>query len=217
MPNNKYSHFLIRLTAKLIDDGLFWLLFLLFANQILNDQSLTAFLSSFLVLVVVCLLPMTLLRPLFYDAFLTSKLGGSLGKLLCGVRVTDEAGKYLNYKRSFFRSTVGYAFSSVFFGLGFFNILTDQNKQGWHDKAIGSVVATKRTLLPLGLIVAVVLFIINFSLLFSVAGKVFAGPVAKDTTKLFESYYKYSLEKEASPGGRLKEPEEESTPSSFTI
>lgn len=218
MPNNlKYSHFLIRLTAKFVDDGLFWLLFLLIVNRIINDQSLTAFLSSFATVVAVCLLPAVLVRPLLYDAFLTSKLGGSLGKLLCGIRVTNEEGKYLDYKKSFFRATVGYAFSSVFFGLGFLSILKDQKRQGWHDRAIGSFVTTQKTLWPLGLITTIVLLAINFSLFFSSLDRIFNGKVREDTVKLLEDYQRYSKEKEATPPGELRPTQQQSTPSSFTI
>lgn len=215
--NPKFAHAIIRLLAHLIDDGIFWLAFLIAFVSISESPTLTSFIASFLTIVIFIGLPSLLLRGVFYDAFLTSKLGATLGKMAVGIKVTDEDGKLLTYKRSFFRYTTGYAFSGAFFGLGFLNIFTDKKRQAWHDKATPSVVTSTKTLWPLGLVILTILTVVNFALFFSGVGKLVEGPVGKETEKVMESYQMYLQQKEATDEAQPKDLEETTEPATLTI
>ena len=74
---------------------------------------------------------------------LTVKFGGGIGKLVCGLAVTDEDGKLLRFRQAIFRYVVGYFVSGMLFGLGFLWILRDPQRQGWHDHVSGTFVVVK--------------------------------------------------------------------------
>jgi hypothetical protein len=123
---------------------------MIFVLIIVSQQTLTSAVSAFFVYVV-----LFFLNPLIiYNAIiLTHYFGGSLGKLLTGLQVVNETGAPLTLKRIAFRQTIGYSFSWLVFGLGFLSIAKDAQKQGWHDKAVGSLVIVKHNLWPLALAV----------------------------------------------------------------
>lgn len=137
-----------RALASIIDFSVMWLLciaglYIAASQKTLADSVLTVF---YLVLL--------LLNPIiiFRDIILIHYFGGSIGKLLSGLRIVSEHNDRLSFKRIFFRSTVGYSFSSLFFGLGFLSVIKDARKQAWHDKAVGSQVIVQQQLWPLGLV-----------------------------------------------------------------
>jgi len=70
--------------------------------------------------------------PLYYLAF-WSVSGQTLGKAALGVRVVRVNGKRMGLVTAAVRY-VGYTVSLVSLGLGFFWILVDDRRQGWHDK-----------------------------------------------------------------------------------
>jgi uncharacterized RDD family membrane protein YckC len=77
-------------------------------------------------------------------AYFTLLEGGSdgqtLGKRAAGLRVIDLAGGGpIGYRRAFVR-WLGRWVSLFAFGLGYFWMLWDREKQTWHDKMAGSVV-----------------------------------------------------------------------------
>jgi uncharacterized RDD family membrane protein YckC len=70
--------------------------------------------------------------PLYYVVF-WSFSGQTLGKAVLGVRVVRIDGKRLGLGTAAVRY-VGYVVSLTLLGIGFFWILVDDRRQGWHDK-----------------------------------------------------------------------------------
>ncbi|HEY1389134.1 MAG TPA: RDD family protein [Ktedonobacterales bacterium] len=60
-------------------------------------------------------------------------LGQTPGKLLMGVRIARTNGQRLTIGRALLRY-LGYWLSAIPLGLGFFWVLVDDQRQGWHDK-----------------------------------------------------------------------------------
>ena len=62
------------------------------------------------------------------------------GKMICGIKIVDEAtGSNPKVGQSILRY-VGYYVSAIVLLLGFFWVIWDSKKQGWHDKIAGTVV-----------------------------------------------------------------------------
>lgn len=103
----------------------------------------------------------------FVYAYLISKFGGTIGKMVCGLSIVTPNGENVTFKRAFFRSTVGYMVSGSFIFLGFFWIFKDEKRRGWHDMVSETLVVTARSenlMIPLlGLIGILVLNIVIFS------------------------------------------------------
>jgi len=59
--------------------------------------------------------------------------GQTVGKRVMGIKVVKENGKALDYREAVLRY-LGYIISAIPLGLGFFWVLIDEKKQGWHDK-----------------------------------------------------------------------------------
>ncbi len=183
MKNNIPANFKLRFLASLTDDCISILIFSLCLYFISTQPTLSLALSSFLLFTILIFLnPIVLFNSIPF----THYLGGTPGKLLTGLKVTDESGKRLTFKRIMFRQTIGYSFSSLIFGLGFFSIAKDPKKQGWHDKAIGSTVSITQNLWPLALLTCIVTF--SFSAYF--AGLSYhsatTGPLAKESQTLWK-------------------------------
>lgn len=68
------------------------------------------------------------------NAYLTSKLGGTIGKMIVGTKVVDHSGKLISFKMAVFRNIIGYTVSGTIAYLGFIWILVDKkNHRAWHD------------------------------------------------------------------------------------
>jgi uncharacterized RDD family membrane protein YckC len=123
-PSGPRAGFWMRCGAILIDGVLIWLFAVLFA-----------------------VIEPALYTPAFWIggiAYYTLLEGGwtgqTLGRRLIGTRVIDLArGGPIGYPRAFVR-TIGRVLSFFVFGLGYFWMLWDREKQTWHDKFAGSVV-----------------------------------------------------------------------------
>jgi hypothetical protein len=86
-----------------------------------------------------------LISSLAYFVGLWGRYGQTLGKLIFGLRVTD----YEYNKPSYFQATIrwlGYFLSAFPFLSGFFWIIWDQSKQGWHDKIAKTYVVHTKAL-----------------------------------------------------------------------
>jgi len=59
--------------------------------------------------------------------------GQTIGKLVCYLKVVQTSGEPISYGQAFLR-WVGYLVSSILLYLGFFWVMVDYNRQGWHDK-----------------------------------------------------------------------------------
>jgi uncharacterized RDD family membrane protein YckC len=76
-------------------------------------------------------------------------LGQTPGKLLMGVRIARTNGQRLTIGRALLRY-LGYWLSAIPLGLGFFWVLVDDQRQGWHDKLADTyVIYDSRSPLPL--------------------------------------------------------------------
>ena len=68
----------------------------------------------------------------FYRTFLWYFTGKTIGKALMGLKVVPLNGGRLPLWRSFLRY-FGYYVSGIFLGIGFFWIIFDNRRMGWHD------------------------------------------------------------------------------------
>lgn len=99
-----------------------------------------------------------------YVILTTSRLGGSFGKLLYGLRiVAAETEQYLDTKTTMYRFLPGYAFSSAFFGLGFIRVIKNEKNLAWHDELFGTKVILFGNWLPGAMLtVALVVYWVYF-------------------------------------------------------
>jgi uncharacterized RDD family membrane protein YckC len=74
-------------------------------------------------------------------------LGGSLGKLLFGLRVVMSNGAPIGMAHSLGR-TIAYLASALPFYLGFAAIFWNKDRQCWHDRMAGTVVIRKTARFP---------------------------------------------------------------------
>jgi len=164
--NVKTAGYLLRLLAKGIDINILFIPFFIVIKYYSVVKTTYAFLNTTMVLLVVILLAVYI--GILYNTYLTSRFGGTIGKLIVGLRVVDEKGEFLTDRRAFFRCTVGYFVSGLFFGLGYFWIIKDNKNQGWHDQ-ISETYVVQRGVSAMSVmlgIVSVFAFIIFYSLSF---------------------------------------------------
>lgn len=96
-----------------------------------------------------------------YNVYFVSKFGGTLGKLLMGIRIVDQnTENFIRKRTAFFRYTAGYMFSSQFIGLGFMKILKHPAKLAWHDELFNTKVVSVKSALP-GIVALTVLLVAN--------------------------------------------------------
>lgn len=68
-----------------------------------------------------------------------STVKGTFGKQMMNIQVTDENGNRISIKKSIARNLFKFI-SYAIAGLGFFNVLFDKKKQGWHDRFANTLV-----------------------------------------------------------------------------
>jgi uncharacterized RDD family membrane protein YckC len=152
--NHKYAHFFHRLLAYTIDNTIYLLINLSVLNLVVRSNDIPQLAANLLLFIIVLLSPLAL----FHSIFFTQWFGGTIGKLLTGIKITSSEGIALSFKRILFRQTIGYMFSSLLFGLGYFAIFKTDKRQGWHDLAIGSLVIKTGNYWILGLVVLLSMF-----------------------------------------------------------
>lgn len=186
MTNNyKPAGFSVRFLASIVDSLILFLPHNLFWLYIVSTSTSLGMFTYYLVLYLVLFaLPWILLVSMLYVPWFTSKFGGNIGKLLTGLRVTNENGNLLTFRRSLFRSLIGYLFSGLLFGLGFFAIIKDKEKLGWHDKATGSKVVVLKNLWPLSLAILVAVIAINSFILAATFNSYKTGPLKPEVEAL---------------------------------
>lgn len=92
-----------------------------------------------------------------YRVYMTSNFGGDLGKILFGLKILDNRNNTnLDTKTAFYRNVAGYAFSTVFLGLGYFAVLKSAENRAWHDELFNTKVVRASTWIS-GLLAYVVL------------------------------------------------------------
>lgn len=83
---------------------------------------------------------------LLYLSLATGIYGTTLGKKFFNLRVIRTDSTKISLGRAFLREFFGKIVSSIFFSLGFFWIIWDKKKQGWHDKIADTYVIQEREL-----------------------------------------------------------------------
>ncbi|OGY21953.1 MAG: hypothetical protein A2126_00635 [Candidatus Woykebacteria bacterium GWB1_45_5] len=81
---------------------------------------------------------------LAYFISLTTIFGGTLGKLVLGLRVVDANGQKINIVKAILREFIGKILSFLTLLLGFIMVGFDSKKQGLHDKIAGTYVVKVR-------------------------------------------------------------------------
>lgn len=147
--NHKEAHFLHRLLANSIDNCLYLAINLYVANTVVRSPDIPSLITNLFLFLLVLLSPIGLLNTIFF----TWWFGGTIGKLLTGIKITSLERNSLSFKRILFRQTIGYMFSGLLFGLGYFAILKNDKRQGWHDQAVGSLVIKTNNFWIIGLLV----------------------------------------------------------------
>lgn len=74
-----------------------------------------------------------------YFIFFWTTIGQTPGKYILGLRVVSHDGKRLKLLQAALRY-LGYYLSGLPFGFGFFWILIDDQRRGWHDRLAGTCV-----------------------------------------------------------------------------
>lgn len=88
----------------------------------------------------------------FFNPYLISRFGGTIGKLLTGTRIVNPEGKKVNFYRAFFRNHIGYMISASLFWIGFIWILIDKERRSWHDQIANTyVVKVNKTMFIVGI------------------------------------------------------------------
>lgn len=124
----EYAGFVVRLAALVIDNfviagtlsSIFILLFGIQANILANIASIVTF------------------------VFFVTRFGATPGKMFLGLKIISNTGSNPSVMAAILREIVGKLLSGLVFGFGYFWVMFDKEKQGWHDKIAGThVVVTK--------------------------------------------------------------------------
>lgn len=160
MNNQHYAGFFVRLFANLIDQLIGAAIFFLLTLPIFTQTSLNSILNLTLSLVIL-LTYIGVILPIIY-CYLISKFGGTPGKMLFGLKITNEKGGLISFKKAIFRTYIGHFTSFLFFGLGYFWIFKDKKRRGFHDLVTGSIVIINNaTGVFLGISALIALLILN--------------------------------------------------------
>ena len=130
----KFSLFMRRLVAYLLDTAILWIVFMGFRLAV--DELLPSMVIN-LILNVVTLLYFSLME--------SSSRQATIGKGLLGLVVTDKEGNRISFKRAFLRNIARYV-NLVLFGLGYITIFFTKRRQGVHDLIGGTCVTRLKTL-----------------------------------------------------------------------
>jgi len=160
MDNNnqtKYAGFWIRYFAQMIDIFIWSLNFFIpfYLLSTFGTSSVDVFLPGFLWFLLYVTLVAGLTR-FFVHPWLISKTGCGLGKLVCGLEITNQNGSRLTYKNALFREYIAKIASNALLGLGYYWIFRTPQKQGWHDSMAGTYVVKKHNGFFTGLMVLII-------------------------------------------------------------
>ncbi len=125
----KFAGFLHRFIAALVDGVVVLLtaLILTFAIQTLIKEPFSIEKNS----------PFELLAGLmtiFYSITMVYVKGATIGKKLFHIRIVNKDYNRVTLSQAIIRETIGKILSGLVFNLGYFWVLIDGKKQGWHDK-----------------------------------------------------------------------------------
>ncbi|MGE5246794.1 MAG: RDD family protein [Verrucomicrobiota bacterium] len=77
--------------------------------------------------------------PIFYYVYLTGSCGQTFGKMALKIKVINEDGTTLDYRKAFLR-WLGYFLCDLTFNIGYIWAAFDSRKQGLHDKVCKTLV-----------------------------------------------------------------------------
>lgn len=143
--------FFLRLLAYFNEKLLFLLLASAFIWNLSKNNALSGIYHGLIIFLAIIVF--YFLFGMVYNVMFTHYFGGNLGKLITGLRIRDQSGSKLDFKKILFRQLLVYQFSWLVFGLGYLSVLKDPKKQAWHDKIVDSNVFRVQALLPLALVV----------------------------------------------------------------
>ena len=83
-----------------------------------------------------------------YFVVATGTTGGTLGKLVVGLRVTEVGFARPDWITVLFREVVGRVLVAASLGIGYLWAAFDPRKQGWHDKIADTVVVKRVHVVP---------------------------------------------------------------------
>ncbi len=96
---------------------------------------LTSAYLGYLLLLLIC--------PIIIQAYFWSK-GTSIGKMLLGLRVVDQVThEPIGFFKMLLRETILKYISGFVFGLGYFWLFFNEERQTWHDKLLHTLVVQK--------------------------------------------------------------------------
>ena len=137
-----YAGFISRLIAYSIDIAII-VVVLILAGWLLNTvstifqlgilDSIATFYQIWITSIIV------LLFSAGYYIFFWTLVGQTPGKLLLGLRVVSRSGRPITFWQAL-RRFLGYFISAFAIYIGYFWILIDNRRQGWHDKIAGTFV-----------------------------------------------------------------------------
>lgn len=198
--DTNYASFWVRLQAQLID----WQIFLLIINLLLylifsGQSGLDIILPRLAIILYLNFFVISFISYL-YQIIMVNKFGGTVGKLISGIRVIFENGKFLNFKQSIFRYLVGYFVSGLLFGLGFLWIFRDLKNQGWHDQISATfVVYYNRNLRFIGTLVLIIIIGLNGLLIYKTVQSIRANTLLQSEIELFIEGFDKILENQDFP------------------
>lgn len=167
--NQDNAGFLIRLQALLIDWMLSLLIFTPIWYLIFQPQpGLKELLPKVAILLYFQIFVFQAIQWI-YIILLTSKIGGTLGKIFSGIKVTYQKQRLLTIGESAFRVFVGYFVAGLLYGLGYLWVIRDPQNRGWHDLASDTlVVYWKKSLRFVGTFILLFLIFLNSFFVYSV-------------------------------------------------
>jgi uncharacterized RDD family membrane protein YckC len=129
----EYAGFWVRFRAEIVDCWIiFWAIIILLIPIFLSPNWDAGVLA-------IIFYGFLLIWPL-YHWLLTGLRGQTFGKMVFHIVVVNDQGGKVGLTRAFLREVLGKLLSGVGLWIGFFWIIGDRNKQGWHDKIAGTYV-----------------------------------------------------------------------------
>ncbi|CAM3685234.1 RDD family protein [Mesobacillus zeae] len=160
LEERKYGGFWIRVAAYLVDyiivsipmSIVFFLLFStlssesldllmnpeLATSQLMLEQAIFELFGVFAIVWLICMF----ISILYFAGMHASKVQGTVGKMLLGLKVTDYEGNRISFWRGLGRYFAMYL-SSVIFMIGFIMAGVTEKKQGLHDLIASTLVVKK--------------------------------------------------------------------------
>jgi uncharacterized RDD family membrane protein YckC len=124
--------FFATITDSLLSLSVIALCYLIFASIVSGKEIVSLVVNGVTVLFTYYAIVPVLI--VLINAYLIAHFGGTIGKLLFGIRIVDyTTNEHISMKTALWRMTAGYAFSGVLLCLGFWRIISNPEKLGYHD------------------------------------------------------------------------------------